>query len=341
MPTLQHVYQSARSFSRRELEPSDDGSSSCSRVGRWTIHEEVVVDELCRFFNNGDLPLENGTKLNDFLSSFLDCKASRLTKKLKNGNLSKTYERKIGYLRKDEAFEFSQILEAFLLVFPELKNEKIWREHFLNICIEKNIIIKNAPQFVTSLDNSDSRPCKKMKFSAVAAAASSVASTGACTSIPESTEACTFPTDAQFSSEEYFDVAKLISDDFANSISDDDMSKAPNDTAMQLIHFEHKKSETCNEDSLVSLLGEYMPLDGNFEGYTNLRLMILKEDQRTLMEDEIVTVILRSYSKYLESGAPRSNVASLLVQEFLILSNTMLNSDSAASLFGLPSSIES
>lgn len=290
----------------------------------------IIACSLCQKYLLGDLPLENGTKLNDFLSSFLGCKASRLTKKLKNGNLSKTYERKIGHLRNDEAFEFSQILEAFMLVFPELMNEKIWREHFLNICIEKNIVITNAPQFVTSLDNSDSRPSKKMRFSDAAA---SVAS-----SIPESTEAAmSLTTEPQFSSEEYFDVAKLISDDFANSISDDDMSKTPD---FQMQHFEHKKSHTWDEDALVSLLGEYMPLDANFGGYTNLRLMILKENQRTSNENEVVIVILRSFSKYMESNMPRKNIASLLVQEFLILSKCLLSSDSNAPMF-LPSMLSS
>ena len=53
------------------------------RTGRWSNEEMVYCDKLIYCFKEGILPVEEGLKLNDFLSSLLKSKQSRLTKKMK------------------------------------------------------------------------------------------------------------------------------------------------------------------------------------------------------------------------------------------------------------------
>jgi len=129
-----------------------------SRSGRWTIQEITVVDELCRFFETGNLPLPSSVKLSDVLSQFLSCKSSRLTKKLRMGNLSQLYVRKEGYLSKDsssnEPYEFSSILAAFLSFLPSLAPsvESVWRQNFFNLCLELKVPVANAAEFLGSVE---------------------------------------------------------------------------------------------------------------------------------------------------------------------------------------------
>lgn len=53
------------------------------RTGRWSAEEMAYCDKLIYCFKEGILPVEDGTKLNDFLASLLKSKQSRLTKKMK------------------------------------------------------------------------------------------------------------------------------------------------------------------------------------------------------------------------------------------------------------------
>ncbi len=53
------------------------------RTGRWTNEEMAFSDKLISCFKDGLLPVTDGVKLNDFLSSVLRSKQSRLTKKMK------------------------------------------------------------------------------------------------------------------------------------------------------------------------------------------------------------------------------------------------------------------
>lgn len=75
---------------------------SMPRTGRWTEDELAFRDALVTHFDAGSLPLSNGIKLNDFLSSMLKSKQSRLTKKMKHAKLSSKYFRiQSGYLMRE------------------------------------------------------------------------------------------------------------------------------------------------------------------------------------------------------------------------------------------------
>jgi flagellar hook-basal body complex protein FliE len=116
------------------------------RIGRWTNEEIALCDKLIEKFENGDLPMLDGIKLNDFLGNMLKSKQSRLTKKMKNAKLSsKTFERSMTHNSSDvsEAKEFSQLEESFFHAIQchqeraEIKfhMQKEWRELFSNLCI--------------------------------------------------------------------------------------------------------------------------------------------------------------------------------------------------------------
>jgi len=62
---------------------SDEKRDQELRTGRWTTEEMTYCDKLIQCFKDGQLPLVEGTKLNDFLASILKSKQSRLTKKMK------------------------------------------------------------------------------------------------------------------------------------------------------------------------------------------------------------------------------------------------------------------
>ncbi len=75
---------------------------SIPRTGRWTDEELAFRDALITHFDQGALPLSNGTKLNDFLSSMLKSKQSRLTKRMKHAKLSSKFFRiQSGYLMRE------------------------------------------------------------------------------------------------------------------------------------------------------------------------------------------------------------------------------------------------
>ena len=78
--------------------PPDPAVAQCydpavPRTGRWTDEELAFRDALIARFLAGTLPLNNGLRLNDFLSRMLRSKQSRLTKKLKHAKLSTKYFR--------------------------------------------------------------------------------------------------------------------------------------------------------------------------------------------------------------------------------------------------------
>lgn len=124
----------------------DDNGSDELRTGRWTTEEMAFCDKLVEKFESGQLPIVDGTKLNDFLSSMLKSKQSRLTKKMKNAKLSaKTFLRKSGYLEEDaDARSFAQLESDFLASIPcsmeraeiRFHMQKEWRELFSNYCLQ-------------------------------------------------------------------------------------------------------------------------------------------------------------------------------------------------------------
>lgn len=113
------------------------------RTGRWTNEEMALCDKLILKFEQGDLPIADGVKLNEFLGSMLKSKQSRLTKKMKNAKLSsKTFQLLSGCLQPMEAREFSEVEEAFFQSILDLQEraeikfhmQKEWREQFSRVC---------------------------------------------------------------------------------------------------------------------------------------------------------------------------------------------------------------
>lgn len=142
------------------------GISSELRTGRWTAEETHYCDTLVSKFMAGRLPLPDGIKLNEFLSSMLKSKQSRLTKKMKNAKLSsKTFRRTTGYLTSEvEAREYSEAEDAF---YHSLQNQlercemrfhtrKEWRETFSTYCVSHGQML-NADAWLVSIDEMDRR----------------------------------------------------------------------------------------------------------------------------------------------------------------------------------------
>lgn len=142
------------------------GISPDLRTGRWTAEETHYCDTLVSKFMAGRLPLPDGIKLNEFLSSMLKSKQSRLTKKMKNAKLSsKTFRRTTGYLTSElEAREYSEAEDAF---FHSLQNQlercemrfhtrKEWRETFSTYCVSHGQLL-NADAWLVSIDEMDRR----------------------------------------------------------------------------------------------------------------------------------------------------------------------------------------
>eukprot|EP00555_Chaetoceros_dichaeta_P004550 CAMPEP_0198265728 /NCGR_PEP_ID=MMETSP1447-20131203/24267_1 /TAXON_ID=420782 /ORGANISM="Chaetoceros dichaeta, Strain CCMP1751" /LENGTH=662 /DNA_ID=CAMNT_0043955387 /DNA_START=329 /DNA_END=2317 /DNA_ORIENTATION=+ len=119
----------------------DRGESDC-RTGRWTTEEMSFCDRLILLFTAGDLPISDGTKLNDFLANMLKSKQSRLTKKMKNANLSgKSFSKRFGYIPDaQQCKQFSELEEAFYRSISSpmeradvrFHMQKEWRENFSN-----------------------------------------------------------------------------------------------------------------------------------------------------------------------------------------------------------------
>lgn len=115
------------------------------RTGRWTSDEMAYCDKLIEKFETGELPVSDGVKLNDFLSTMLKSKQSRLTKKMKNAKLSaRSFKRTSGFiLNNDDARQFSQLEDAFYrsiscsMERAEIRFhlQKEWRELFSSYCV--------------------------------------------------------------------------------------------------------------------------------------------------------------------------------------------------------------
>jgi hypothetical protein len=125
--------------------PGTDLADSDCRTGRWTPEEMALCDSLIERFKAGDLPVQNGVKLNDFLASMLKSKQSRLTKKMKNANLSgKQFCKTNGYIADiNVCKQFSEVEDAFFRSITDpleqasirFHMQKEWRELFSNFCI--------------------------------------------------------------------------------------------------------------------------------------------------------------------------------------------------------------
>lgn len=115
------------------------------RIGRWTVEETEYCDKLIKLFEGGLLPIPDGTKLNDFLSSMLKSKQARLTKKMKNARLSaREYKKTTGFIVDNQEARFFSRLEAnfFASIKCNMERSEIrfhmqreWRELYSAFCL--------------------------------------------------------------------------------------------------------------------------------------------------------------------------------------------------------------
>ena len=144
----------------------DDGGDNDCRTGRWTPEEMAFCDKLIETFKSGELPVTNGVKLNDFLATMLKSKQSRLTKKMKNANLSgKIFKMSTGYISNVEACKkFSEVEDAFLRSLNDPKEQasvrfhmqKEWREMFSSFCVSQNQAL-DADAWLSSVEEMEKR----------------------------------------------------------------------------------------------------------------------------------------------------------------------------------------
>lgn len=127
-----------------DLSSTSSEANHC-RTGRWTPEEMSFCDKLIDRFKAGELPVPEGVKLNDFLASMLKSKQSRLTKKMKNANLSgKAFKVTTGYISDVPGCqEFSEQEESFFRSLNDpveqatvkFHMQKEWREMFSGFCV--------------------------------------------------------------------------------------------------------------------------------------------------------------------------------------------------------------
>jgi len=152
--------------SSTSLTEMDSGEIGESRTGRWTPEEIAYCDLLVASFGNGELPVNNGTRLNDFLAIMLKSKQSRLTKKMKNAKFStQSFQRTVGYISKPlEARQFSEAEESFInsiscsMERAEIRFhvQKEWRELFSGVCVSLGQAL-NADDWLVTVEEVDRR----------------------------------------------------------------------------------------------------------------------------------------------------------------------------------------
>jgi hypothetical protein len=146
-------------------DPSQASEFNC-RTGRWTNEEMNLCDKMIEMFTAGSLPLSDGTRLNDFLATMLKSKQSRLTKKMKNANLSgKTFKKDSGYIADiEQCKQFSHCEDAFFqsLISPVERAEirfhmqKEWRELFSSFCVSLGQSL-DADQWLSTVEEKEKR----------------------------------------------------------------------------------------------------------------------------------------------------------------------------------------
>jgi len=153
---------------KRKSESEDFGAGayiSDRRTGRWTTEEMAFCDKLMESFATGDLPVADGTKLNEFLGNMLKSKQSRLTKKMKNAKLSsKLFQRRSGCLDPEIAREFSALEDAFFQSIQDLQEraeikfhmQKEWREQFTQVCATIGQLL-DGDAWLSSVEEMDRR----------------------------------------------------------------------------------------------------------------------------------------------------------------------------------------
>ena len=135
------------------------------RTGRWTEEEVAYVDHLVTSFDQGQLPISNGSKLSSFLGDMLLCKASRLTKKMKNAKLStrsfQLLSPKAETRINDEEFEvLSALQKRFIETMPTKASQlelrfnitKQWRTYFSDLCVQVGYPLLDVNDWIASLE---------------------------------------------------------------------------------------------------------------------------------------------------------------------------------------------
>uniref|UniRef100_A0A7S3QCM2 Uncharacterized protein n=1 Tax=Chaetoceros debilis TaxID=122233 RepID=A0A7S3QCM2_9STRA len=161
--------QKSTKRSKKRKEPGtgyDDKDDADCRTGRWTAEEMNYCDKLIEVFKDGDLPIADGVKLNDFLATMLKSKQSRLTKKMKNANLSgKIFKRTNGYIvDSDQCKEFAETEDAFLRSLSDAQEQasvrfhmqKEWREIFSSFCVSLGYSL-DADAWLSSVEEMEKR----------------------------------------------------------------------------------------------------------------------------------------------------------------------------------------
>ena len=140
---------------------SSSNSHLDCRTGRWADEEMDFCDFLMQAFDKGLLPMASGIRMNDFLCNMLLCKASRLTKKMKNARLSARSYQVVAEANATLDFEvFSQLQERFLASVTNKSTRlelrfhmnKTWRTNLSNLCIQIGSQLLDAEDWLTSLE---------------------------------------------------------------------------------------------------------------------------------------------------------------------------------------------
>jgi bHLH-MYC and R2R3-MYB transcription factors N-terminal len=135
------------------------------RTGRWTDDEVKYSDELVNAFDNGQLPLAHGTKLATFLGDALQCKASRLTKKMKNAKLStRSFELSPAILQTNSSAsnrEPLSILQARFVASMNCEYTQLelgfnlglhWRTSISDLCVQVGYPFLDGSSFISTLE---------------------------------------------------------------------------------------------------------------------------------------------------------------------------------------------
>jgi len=158
------VYSKWRTGTRGMLADNDQ-----HRTGRWTDAEMAFVDHIVTAFDEGLLSVAEGVKLNTLLCDLLQCKSSRLTKKMKNAKLStrtfKAAPAAPGMVNREDCQVLSALQEKFLCGRPseaaklELQFNFIqqWRSYFSNFCMQAGYVFLDSKDWVASIEDLEKR----------------------------------------------------------------------------------------------------------------------------------------------------------------------------------------
>eukprot|EP00934_Nitzschia_sp_Nitz4_P007803 Nitzschia sp. Nitz4//scaffold110_size71422//6088//8902//NITZ4_005863-RA/size71422-augustus-gene-0.11-mRNA-1//1//CDS//3329533056//7793//frame0 len=144
--------------------------SETQRTGRWGDEEVAFVDHLVNSFDHGRLPIPHGTKLSAFLGDLLMCKASRLTKKMKNAKLSarsfelvspdtsRTDFRQDGIIVNKLQRNFIQSLATdYAQLEIGFNLSKHWRSFFSDLCLQVGYPFLDGSMYLASLEEYERR----------------------------------------------------------------------------------------------------------------------------------------------------------------------------------------